>query len=394
MRIKTFFFFVAIALLLIPMSRCWASSVLQSPPPITGYAESEGAIPEGNLRRTGVHTSAGPTPPLQQEWRISFGNGGLSAPTVAKGTVYIGDTKYLYAIDAKTGERKWRFRTGNHVHTPTFTKGMVLAASDDGYVYAIDPKSGKEIWSFDYRGEFISAGPIVSRGLLYIGTAFSQESTAYVQSVGVRYGEEKWTYKVEGYIGGISADKSRVYFGSTDGGILYSLNKISGKEIWRFGTRGGIYSHPVVGIKRIYIDSEDGYIYSLDKRTGDEIWNYYNGTGIPSLENYDSPALSDGVLFSFSEINSRQLDKRSNIVSINSITGNKIAISEEVFRPKTSIFISEESKCFSDERYLYCFFKGKGMDKFSTNGVVKEQPVVNKGRLYVPTEKGYLHSIK
>ena len=77
-----------------------------------------------------------PTPNLL--WRFHT-DGSVSSPAVAEGLVYIGsyDT-HVYALDAATGEERWRFKTGYvHDSSPAVVDGVVYIGGWDGYVYAI-----------------------------------------------------------------------------------------------------------------------------------------------------------------------------------------------------------------------------------------------------------------
>jgi outer membrane protein assembly factor BamB len=58
---------------------------------------------------------------------------------VAHGVVYVGSNdSHLYAVDAKTGREKWKFKTGGKVlSSPAVANGVVYVGSEDGYLYAI-----------------------------------------------------------------------------------------------------------------------------------------------------------------------------------------------------------------------------------------------------------------
>ena len=62
-----------------------------------------------------------------------------SSPAFADGVVYFGSTDdYLYALDATTGQEKWKFKMGGHaVSSPVVAGGVVYVGSSDGYLYAI-----------------------------------------------------------------------------------------------------------------------------------------------------------------------------------------------------------------------------------------------------------------
>ena len=70
------------------------------------------------------------------------GGGGLSAPAVASGRVYIGSgtSPFFYCLDEDTGKPLWTYKLGHRVEDATLCiyrdKVFVLAA--DGYVHAIE----------------------------------------------------------------------------------------------------------------------------------------------------------------------------------------------------------------------------------------------------------------
>jgi len=45
----------------------------------------------------------------------------------------------LYALDAKTGEKKWDFQTNDKIlSSPCPADGIVYVGSDDGHLYALE----------------------------------------------------------------------------------------------------------------------------------------------------------------------------------------------------------------------------------------------------------------
>lgn len=61
-----------------------------------------------------------------------------SSPAVAGGVVYVGSNDgYVYALNAGTGRRLWRYRTGLGVYSsPAVSDGAVYVGSDIGKIYA------------------------------------------------------------------------------------------------------------------------------------------------------------------------------------------------------------------------------------------------------------------
>ena len=74
-------------------------------------------------------------------WTFPDG-GGLSAPALASGRVYIasGNTPFFYCLDQKTGKPHWIVKLGHRVEESTLCiyRKMVYVLSADGYVHAIE----------------------------------------------------------------------------------------------------------------------------------------------------------------------------------------------------------------------------------------------------------------
>ena len=64
--------------------------------------------------------------------------------------VYFGSfDSYLYAVDIKSGQEKWKFQTGGEVVVlPGHLGRGGLFGSWDGYLYAVDIQTGQEKWKF------------------------------------------------------------------------------------------------------------------------------------------------------------------------------------------------------------------------------------------------------
>ncbi len=103
---------------------------------------------------------------------------------VADGRIFIGCsmTDKIYALDAETGERIWRFYTDGPVRfAPTVSDGRVFAGSDDGYVYCLDAEDGTLIWKYRAgysdekvigNGRMISLWPVRTNVLVEDGVAY------------------------------------------------------------------------------------------------------------------------------------------------------------------------------------------------------------------------------
>ncbi|ONK14302.1 serine/threonine-protein kinase [Streptomyces sp. MP131-18] len=103
---------------------------------------------------------------------------GPSPPAVADGTVYVGGSSHLaHAFDAETGERKWTSDDAGGLagSVPVIADGMVFVAGledDEGPVYALDASSGEQRWRYPTGAQVgrtaTSGAPAVADGLVYV----------------------------------------------------------------------------------------------------------------------------------------------------------------------------------------------------------------------------------
>jgi outer membrane protein assembly factor BamB len=91
----------------------------------------------------------------QLKWKYNAGLYVTSSPAVSDDTVYFGGNNYIYALDATTGQEKWSFQTGDNpvFSSPVVSNGTVYCGSCDQHIYALDAATGKEKWGFATGGE-------------------------------------------------------------------------------------------------------------------------------------------------------------------------------------------------------------------------------------------------
>ena len=118
-------------------------------------------------------------------WGFETGGHIVSSPAIgADGTVYVGCGDYkLYALDGKTGTKKWEFKpdeypkTGAHVFSPAIgANGTVYVGesydpeySKDDKFYALDGETGTKKWEFKMPLGMSYSAAIGSDGTVYIG---------------------------------------------------------------------------------------------------------------------------------------------------------------------------------------------------------------------------------
>ncbi|WNF31089.1 PQQ-binding-like beta-propeller repeat protein [Streptomyces sp. C11-1] len=83
---------------------------------------------------------------------------GASDPVLQGDTLFHHNvSKTLYALDSRTGKRRWSFPLPSRVLlAPVVAGGVVHLADDDGTLRAVDARTGEQRWSFS-GGEKASA---------------------------------------------------------------------------------------------------------------------------------------------------------------------------------------------------------------------------------------------
>jgi outer membrane protein assembly factor BamB/predicted MPP superfamily phosphohydrolase len=84
--------------------------------------------------------------------------------------------------------------------------------------------------------------------------------------------KQLWSYQDQSDIGaGMAIAKNKVILTDTKG-LIYALDKNSGKRTWVYATGGKIYSTPMVSGNYVVAGSSDKYIYCLAAATGKLVW--------------------------------------------------------------------------------------------------------------------------
>ncbi len=124
----------------------------------------------------------------RQVWEYRTGDAVEAGPCVVGGSVFIGSSdSFLYALDAKTGQLKWKYQTGgkimgaaNWTPSPNGRGIWLLVGSYDNKLHCVDSANGKVVWTYE-TGSYINGSPAVSDGKVVFGGC---DARIHVVSVG------------------------------------------------------------------------------------------------------------------------------------------------------------------------------------------------------------------
>lgn len=221
----------------------------------------------------------------------------LSSPVLGGGAVYFGSGDgNVYALDATSGELKWKFQTGDVVHaSPAYVDGVLFFGSWDSYFYAVDARTGIEKWRF-HGGEDplihnqvgFQSSPAVVNGVVYTGC---RDSNLY--AIDAATGKEKWHfYNAGSWVNSSPAvTQGKVIFGTSDSHLYIVLDAETGKPIVRQEDRAYIFSSPAVAGNLVFIGVLNGTLEARDLGSGDLVWDFQTEA---SRQNRDWALTADG----------------------------------------------------------------------------------------------------
>jgi len=186
-----------------------------------------------------------------------------SSATVHRGMVFVGSANgTLYAIDAATGQEKWRFETGGRIRsTPKVHQKRVYFGSWDHHLYALDLETGKQLWRFD-TGGIVQASPAIGDGRIYIGSrnpkVFALDAATGEPVWEFEHTDGSWVESSGIYVDGV------LYVGSSDALTLFAFDGATGQVKWKYRTGGWSWCTPSISGETIYIGSISAFPYYFE----------------------------------------------------------------------------------------------------------------------------------
>ena len=267
---------------------------------------------------------------------------------VVDDTVYAtNDDGYLYAVDARTGELRWRFHAynqlmgtpivatlaghqlvfigaGNSVfsysHAVNFGEpgARVIRGNGLSALFAVDAATGKQVWVYPTVGEDMPT-PVFYKGRLLFGNG-----DGHVYALDAATGKPAWTTSITSFVSMSSAtldSKSGVLvMGGTQPSKIYGLDADSGKLLWSvappdiFSSSAGdgtwaIHGATAVGqietqnSDQAKADTASSEQLAINLISGKIVWSTMLGSGKVPPRNKDAvPTVVDGVIYTGSPV--------------------------------------------------------------------------------------------
>ena len=256
--------------------------------------------------------AAGGGTPGEVLWRTRFpytsqhGNGG--SPILHDGLLIVSidgyDTAFLVAVDAETGEERWRSVRPAPISQAYSTPLAIRVDATDQIVNvsafratAHEPATGRELWRVEYPGGFSNVSrPVYGHGLVYLSTGFNEPELLAVGADGkgdITDSHVAWRRRRGAPLTVSPILVENELYAVTDAGIATCIEALTGEIHWQQRLGGNHSASPVFAGGRIYFQNEAGVTTVI--APGPEFEqlarNELDGSTLASL------AVSDGALF-------------------------------------------------------------------------------------------------
>jgi outer membrane protein assembly factor BamB len=241
----------------LPAEQAWQVSL--GFPPSAGAAmdEARAYIPLEGERIVAIDRQTGAT-----AWMLDIES--AWPPLIHDATVFLAASDELHALDAATGNHRWRVPLGRGAMAPmAMIEGtlIVLVAPDE--VWAFRVSDGDRLWIRALGGRAGRVSMAVNPSGIYVALVDR------LTRVNVADGAIRWARELPGQLTSTAVARDRVFVGSTTNEI-FAFDADSGSLEWRFR-----YGGDVIGITAtddlIFVASLDNVLWA-HRRSGNQVW--------------------------------------------------------------------------------------------------------------------------
>jgi serine/threonine-protein kinase len=343
--------------------------------------------------------SSQPAPTGARAWRKRIGK--AEGCVVGDGRVYLAlrNTR-IVALDAKTGERRWRMMLPGKSHgdvAPTFAGGRLFAATFDGPLLALDAKTGEELWRFDggpitdahrhscpnltnNKGSYagLTSPALVSDGLVVFGLV-----GGLAVALDAKTGEERWRQTTCGALVAPPTRSRDAIVLSEAWGEVRAVRPNDGSVLWQTRIHGN-HADSVVALPSgdVLLSENLGGVYRYSPASGRRLWGF--DTDAPSRLAYD-----DGFVYlgSFNK-EILALDVATGREAWRVTAGNLVQAGPLVVGDTVVVGASDKRVYIVDKT------SGKVREKVKTRGAVWEDACADGERVYVLDDSGDVTALR
>ena len=237
-------------------------------------------------------------------WQARVSGSVLAAPTGGKGIIYVHVLDgSVVALKADNGHQLWRHAVFTpplmlrQNSSPVLSANRLLVGFANGKLIAFDYNEGVPLWEREVavskgRSDIQRMVDISSDPVVYDNKVYVVSYQGRMMAFDVESGESVWEKDLSSY-SGVAVTKAALY-ASDSSGVIWALNRNSGKELWKGNElRGRHLTQPTVLNNTILVGDEDGYLHWLSKKDGS-----YLGRVLVDSKGIDSaPVVKDNIVY-------------------------------------------------------------------------------------------------
>lgn len=218
-------------------------------------------------------------PDIKEIWRVEDKSDiGCGAVLAGDKVIYANTSGYVYALDYRTGERKWSFRAGGKIFSsPDVSGNNVVFGCTDGIIYSLDLRTGKLLWRFQCEKSVLGS-PVIRNGKVFIGASDNR-----FRAIDLKSGRLLWNYdQVKGFIEARPyVDSKQIVVGDW-ANTLYSFDPSDGRLQWTWTNKGSRMLSPaavwpVKANGKIFFVTPERMTYAIGAETGWLFWKAKGG---------------------------------------------------------------------------------------------------------------------
>lgn len=224
-------------------------------------------------------------------WKVEADEPVLGAVTIENGTAYIGASDHTFrAIDIKSGKVVWTY-TGvkGYIETrPLIAENKVIFGAWDNTLYALEKNTGAELWKWTGGLTRMHFSPAAVWPVATDGKVFITDPQRAMTAIDLKTGETVWrTFQstVRETIG-LSADKERVYSKTMNDSIVcFATKGDKPHQLWITDVGFGYEHAPSMQVEKdgvVFGSTKGGLIFALEALTGKVLWKHKVGNSLIS----------------------------------------------------------------------------------------------------------------
>lgn len=205
----------------------------------------------------------------------TFAPGFKASPTVTTDSVYIGDEDgVMHAVDRKTGLKKWIFTTGAEIAGSAAVVGEKLVfGSHDSYLYCIKIADGTLAWKFQTEDR-VNCSPAIEGNSTFVAGCDTKLRVIDIdgpkQTRNIPLGDGAYLIASPAVVG------SMLYVGTHDGRVV-GVDWQKGEIAWTFKDpkrEQPYHASAAVTDEFVIVGGQDKLLHCLDRKSGNQVWSF------------------------------------------------------------------------------------------------------------------------